>query len=382
MRGTLSETSVADLCRQLADAGATGTLEVDHPTGRGLLSFVDGRLTGAEPPTAQARLGDRLVNAGSLSRQQLDAALADQGDATRPRRLGSVLVERGVVSRDTIRVYVQEQILDALVEMTLRSEGTYEFISGGPVSSDVPADLTVGDALAVVARRREQWERIRGAIADADAVPRAPSPALPPTDRLEPDDEAVLGAVDGRRSIREIAVELGYGTFEAARIVHGLVLVGAVEIRAAAPPVADADLDDEEFERLLDELAQDDTPDGGLDQGAPPAHGPASPAEGPAGGAAPERLAAPDPASPPAEDVPAAGEVDQPVPEVEETDVDHRDDTQDEDVSADEPASVPDDEPVPAPAPSRTTRPGGRNADVSEFLRELSQLTVDDPDGS
>lgn len=318
MRGQLSDTSVADLCRRLADAGATGTLEVNHPSGTGRLALVDGRLVWAEPPTTHARLGDRLVHAGLLERGHLEEALAAQADDPRSRRLGALLVEQGRVSRDTIRVYVQEQILDTLVELSFRSEGTYVFAAWEAPEEDLPADLRVGDALAVVARRQEEWERIRETIPDPEAVPRQADPAAVDADHLEPDDLAILGVIDGRRSIRQLAATLGYGTYEAARLVYGLVLQGLVDVEAGQPSAPRAELDDAEFATLLDDLAADESPEPAVERDAAPEPTPE------------------EPESPPAQPAEAA---------------------------------------QPAPEPPL---PRSRNGDVSEFLRELSQLASDE----
>lgn len=349
MRGSLAETSVADLCRRLADAGATGTLEVEHPAGRGLLSFVDGRLAWAEPPTGDARLGDRLVHAGLLSRQHLEDALAAQRELESPPQLGILLVERGAASRDSIRVYVQEQILDALVELTLRSEGSYHFAPGSPPGGELPADLAVNDALAAVGRRRDQWERIRAAIPDTEAVPHVAGQAPTSAERLEPDDVALLGAIDGRRSVRDLAVALGYGTYETLRIVYGLHLLGLVETRPPAPgPEPSVDLDDEEFARLLEELDEEDGPTGAA----------ASESAGPEPMAELREILGGVTAEPAAEPEPGHGG--------------------DEPADAAEPEG-PEEEVAAAPEPARR-EPRTRSGDVSEFLRELSQLAVDDDD--
>ena len=363
MRGSLAETSVADLCRRLADAGATGTLEVEHPAGRGRLSFVDGRLAWAEPPTGDARLGDRLVHAGLLSRQHLEDALAAQRELESPPQLGTLLVERGATSRDSIRVYVQEQILDALVELTLRSEGSYHFAPGAPPGEELPADLAVGDALAAVDRRKDQWERIRAAIPDAEVVPHATGQAPTSAERLEPDDVALLEAIDGRRSVRDLAVALGYGTYETVRIVYGLHLLGLVEARPPGPrPEPSVDLDDEEFARLLEELDEEDGPS---EVAAAESTGPEPMDELRAilGGVAEDRPARPEPA-PTAEGQVEAGDPEEDGPAEE----DEPDDAGEAESASAEPERT-------VPRGSRT-----RSGDVSEFLRELSQLAVDDED--
>jgi hypothetical protein len=232
MRGDLSEMSAADACRDLARRGVTGALSLDGPDGPGRILLVDGRLIAAVSPTPRARLGDRLVGAGLLEDEALTTALRIQADDPGRTRLGALLVERGLIGHDAVRLFVQEQLLDAMFEIIGWRYGTFEFAEGrGAEVPEVPLELSVDDALVEVARRQQEWEELSQLIPDLDAVPAFRDPGSTASASLEPDEFAVLASVDGDRSIRELAADLGYGEFEAARIIYGLALLGIVEVR-------------------------------------------------------------------------------------------------------------------------------------------------------
>jgi hypothetical protein len=232
MRGDLSEMSAADACRDLARRGVTGALSLDGPDGPGRILLVDGRLIAAVSPTPRARLGDRLVGAGLLEDEALTTALRIQADAPGRTRLGALLVERGLVGHDAVRLFVQEQLLDAMFEIIGWRYGTFEFAEGrGAEVPEVPLQLSVDDALVEVARRQQEWEELSQLIPDLEAVPAFRDPGSTASASLEPDEFAVLASVDGDRSIRELAADLGYGEFEAARIIYGLALLGIIEVR-------------------------------------------------------------------------------------------------------------------------------------------------------
>lgn len=296
MRGDLSSTAVLDVCRALAADGATGSLAIEGPQGQARILTQLGRVSWARSPASRARLGDRLVHAALLTQEQLDRALAEQAESSERVRLGAHLVRQGLVSSDAIRVFVQEQILDAIFEVQRWEEGTYEFVSSAPLAERLPVDLLVDEVAIELARRQREWVELEHVIPHLDVQPAIVGGSSTATVALEPDEFVVLANIDGQRSVRELADHLGYGAFEAARIVYGLTLLGVVEVadEAAADRGADA----------LPEPAHD--------------HEQARSHEPPAGPRPPER----------------------------------------------------------APTPAA---PGGSHADVSEFLRELSQLAVDEP---
>ena len=244
MRGDLVEKTAADVCRELAAREASGILAIDGPGGPGRVVFADGRIIAAVSPTPRARLGDRLVGAGELDPDDLANALAAQQEKGESLPLGSLLVERGLVRRDAVRVFVQEQVLDALFEIIRWRYGAFTFSPDDDARGHgVPLSLSVDDALVEVARRQHEWNELSQVIPDLDSVPSFRVGAASASAALEPDEFAVLASVDGVRSVRSLAADLGYGEFEAARIVYGLSLLGIVDVRPPQDEIGAA-LDD------------------------------------------------------------------------------------------------------------------------------------------
>ncbi|MBW3664798.1 MAG: DUF4388 domain-containing protein [Actinobacteria bacterium] len=448
MRGHLSDSSVPDLCRGLSDAHATGALEIESELGTARIFFRSGFVYWAMSPAPRAQLGSRLVNADFVTAEQLEQTLERQRRTDRRTKLGALLVDEGLVTQDVIRVFVQEQILDALLDILRWERGVYSFHAGDAVAESLPVDIPVAQLLVAVARRQSEWDQVQHVIPDLDAVPDHVTGRGGMSTSLEPDEFAVLASIDGTRSVRELAADLGYSEFEAARIVYGLTLLGAVEI------LPDDDVDtQEELQRAAVEAsagdlevelesAEDVEPPEDFDIGAaleealaPPPYRPEP--DRPAASAAepeepepwvptdlpeiaqPEQAVEPEPAPP---EVGAPERVEEPGPqpamasdvelsegfedlfaEVGEDDFDQLDDL--EDVAAAEPeptvaesaaaTSEPADEPAseePAPAeepaeeapeaeaPTEPSEPSAPRsaAQVSELLRELSRLTLED----
>jgi hypothetical protein len=349
MRGDLAETPAVDVCRSLAAARADGVLTIHGPDGRGVLVWRAGTVIAATSPTPPARLGDRLVGAGLLEAAAL-RRLETEDPVGDPQRLAAVLLEQGLVERDAIRSVFQEQVIDAVFDVFGWGYGAYRFdpldpgaagsAVGGVVAltSPLPFDQLVTE----IARRQSGWRELARDIPDLDAVVTVPAEA-PARTVLGRDAHTVLTAAlatatTGHRSVRHLADDLGYGRFETARIVHGLVQLGHLEV---APP-------EDEIGRALDEA---------MSLLAPPAPDTDEPAA---------EVLEEDPRHEPRA---AAVEEDPPhEPPAAALEADTEPDTEAE------PVTDVEQDPA-ADAPPRVPRPP---AEVSEFLRELSQLALED----
>lgn len=392
MRGDLSETPAADACRQLAGDGSTGVLTVEGPEGPGTVTFVAGRIVGASSPSPRGRLGDRLVGAGFLEDEALSEALETQRTSSGRVRLGALLVERTLVPRDAIRLFVQEQALDALFEVLRWRYGSFAFLPGPAADiAEISVAMGADDALVEVSRRQDLWHELSAVIPDLECIPTLrPAPSSGAT-ALEPDEFAVLASIDGERSVRVLAADLGYGEFELARVIYGLLLLGIVDIELPEDEIGAA-LDDAlaycgHSEAAVDdqpatapELIEPDldffaAPRGSADAPEPTAEGPEEPAAEAASRAGPSDLpessfsdvlrelrgldeeATANRARPTPPPRPAAPEREQPEPE--------------------QPSSTGNDVAPPPTAAPRPTR-SADDGDVSEFLRELSRLALDE----
>lgn len=240
----------------LGKRGATGRLHVLHDaddTAEPDEAFVwlrDGAIYTAQAPQARARLGDRLVGAGVLDAAQLEDALAAQRSSPERRRIGELLVERGTIDRETLRKYVQAQILDSVTATLSWQAGHWSFAEGDETDEDAPLDMSLENLLMEASRRLDEWEVVRQSLGSLDAVvdftPRDTGAEV----ALTPDEWSLMTHIDGVSSVAEIADTAGYGQFETARIVYGLMTAGIVAVVPSGGDPAAVDR-----EALLSEFA-------------------------------------------------------------------------------------------------------------------------------
>lgn len=231
MHGDLEQINLTDIFQTLAMAKMEGLLQVRGPVAERLLFFRDGHLQILVPPrVATRRVGQRLLQAGLVTQQQLRSALVRQQKD--PRRIGEILVADGILAPEQVEEIAAGQVAEDLFSLFTWSRGTFAFWKGsltdaglGELFAACP-EFEVNSLLLEVARRADEWDSILQALGSLDEIPEH-SGAEPPA------AEAGLGAslwrrVDGATSYRSIAEQTTHDLFELAKTARDFVRSGSL----------------------------------------------------------------------------------------------------------------------------------------------------------
>ncbi len=116
---------------------------------------------------------------------------------------------------------------DAFYDLALWNKGNFSY-TVGEVSSEQSIRKSGTSLLMEATRRMDEWNLISSKIASFDVVPhRVATPGAEPL-RLTRSDWRVTSLVDGHKTIRQIAVEVGADVYEVGRTVFGLITLGAL----------------------------------------------------------------------------------------------------------------------------------------------------------
>ena len=262
IEGPLRELSLPDVLQLVHLSRKTGTLSVrtDGYPRPALLYFEDGAVVGARAPGEWSDLGRLLLLAGRLTMAQLDEAMASQR-LFPGRRLGALLVEtQGVAAADVTR-QLEFQVQETMFELVRWTEGHFRFEEAPPFD---PGPLRIRMAteslLLESLRRLDEWSELASGAPDTAVVPRLVESAGSAGGMLQlaPTEWEVLAAVDGERTLRAIARELGRAEFEVAKAIFSLASSGVVELGkrprpGPAAPTRPSELA-EEVRRVEEEL--------------------------------------------------------------------------------------------------------------------------------
>ena len=124
--GSLKDVSVADVMQFIHLGRRTGTLLLHRGAQRAMIGFHYGRLVSAQAPRTP-KLGDLLVSSGMIDRGILDKAIQTQKDSIEHRSLGQILVSSGSIEAEGLRQVIGQQIEQAVSEVMVWDNGTFEF---------------------------------------------------------------------------------------------------------------------------------------------------------------------------------------------------------------------------------------------------------------
>ena len=202
--------------------------------------FREGRIHTAVATEGRRRLGEILVAEAGLPQGSLDRALDQQRREPGDVRIGDVLVDMGLVDRETLRDAVRDQILETLALAIGRRRGAWRFVPDAAVKWDVPLGSGMQDALMEASRRLDAPDVIAWRLGGMDAVVDFGSDDADVRMSLRAREWAMLTHIDGRNSIAEIARRAGEDPDTTARVVHGLHAAGVVHVlRPPAPSFDD-----------------------------------------------------------------------------------------------------------------------------------------------
>ena len=131
LSGSIRRFDLASVLQFLAQAQATGIVEVRDFDEFGFIYLIDGRVQAISLPMTDEKLGTRLLRAGLLTDQQLsevlmaDTLLSKEEKKAKP--LGQRLLDKGYITADKVRDIMAKQTLDQVFALAHWQNGMFEF---------------------------------------------------------------------------------------------------------------------------------------------------------------------------------------------------------------------------------------------------------------
>src|SRR5687768_3885479 len=160
LEGTLDAFSLPDIFQLLSFTKKTGTLHLRRSSGtedaHGVVHVRDGAVTGGRSDARRQALGRRIVGAGLVDDEALEAAVARV--RSKSVGLGRALADGDPAVADAARELAVEQATDAVFDLLRWADGEFAFVVDESDPDDLGTTLTVEDVLAEAQRRIASWE--------------------------------------------------------------------------------------------------------------------------------------------------------------------------------------------------------------------------------
>jgi len=161
LQGNLQEFSLPNVLQLVKMSAKSGSLTIRREGESGKIFFRRGMIYYAYSAPQLLPLGERLIKAGAIGREELRQALAAQKRAGAGARIGSILLKRGDIDRDTLEQAVREQIEDTAFNFFSWPDGEFEFgAEESPPKEDIFVEMNVETVIMEGCRRIDEWELI------------------------------------------------------------------------------------------------------------------------------------------------------------------------------------------------------------------------------
>ena len=234
-QGRLDDEDVPDLIQTLNREHWTGALRLERGDERIGITVEAGRLVFAASSNADYRLGPRLLRRGAITLRQLE----DAGKALSPgRRLGTVLVEEGLLDPKELVRGVVEQTRDIVLLAFHWTSGEYRLVPGPAAGEPITLDKSTPQLTLDGISQIEAWSRVERGSGGL-AARHAPVPGSEGLFRqltLDVDQGALLRSVKAARDVESLCEESMLNDFEACRTLWAFRVIGLIRRVEDATP--------------------------------------------------------------------------------------------------------------------------------------------------
>jgi hypothetical protein len=230
--GRLSETPLFVVVRQIQRERLSGTLSVIRGDQVRQLVFETGELYAARSSREEHRIGATLVRWGYISEQDLEDALEAQKQTH--KRIDSILVERGLVTRVIVDSEARRQMEQIVFSTMSWPDGAFHFEANtGPVELDVVTSLSQEMIIEGI-RRIPESEQFMELLGDLSGVPTLTrDPMSSGSLRLLRDAVGLIANIDGVTNLRDLLASSSIPGTASAKILYSLLFAGLIEVNPA-----------------------------------------------------------------------------------------------------------------------------------------------------
>jgi hypothetical protein len=226
--GRLDRSGLPELLVRLCRAGETGVLHLTRGTLERTLHLKEGVCVFATSNAIDDGLVAHLLRRGVIS-------LRDREETARRllsnKRVGTILLEMGVIDESDLRATVREQLSEIVFDTFRWDQGEFVFLGGElPTIEEITLNRGVEDLVFAGVRRVTSWSRVRDGCGGLGSRLVLQPQYLAVLDRMSvgPEEWEMISLLKTPKSIVEICRESVLGDFRSCQILWALRLLGAI----------------------------------------------------------------------------------------------------------------------------------------------------------
>ncbi|HYN43512.1 MAG TPA: DUF4388 domain-containing protein [Thermoanaerobaculia bacterium] len=251
--GNLRTMQLSELLQWLSMGQKTGTLAIRGGSGEKRVYFQNGRIISSSSTIEREYLGHFLVSYGYITEEELTKAMEVQEESK--ILLGKILVMIGAIAEEDLVELIRIKACETIYDIFLWPEGAFHFIDGEiPQRPMIPIAIDVTGIVMEGLRRYDEWQRLKERIVSMRDIPSVVAQVA--IESLGEPQRIILRAIDGVRSLAEIAEATHNPDFPVAKLVFDLLESGHLDLSSGFAPPRSSELTPEDpYETVFAEAA-------------------------------------------------------------------------------------------------------------------------------
>ena len=224
LRGDAKTFSLTAIVRMINAEGKSGVLTVAGDGRQSLVYFKDGKIVFTSGYRAkELRLGALLKANNLITEEKLQEMLKIAKVVE--KRLGTLLLERGYISKENLVRILSYQVKEAITEILTWPDADFTYTEGlGGFVEDIHFEV---DPLRLV-NEAQQWGKYRRIIPNDDIIFQIRPGALKTKSIYAGAALRVLLLIDGKRTVAQIIAETGHSRMAVYRALASLLSAEAI----------------------------------------------------------------------------------------------------------------------------------------------------------
>ena len=230
LKGSIREVPLSKILVYLNRNRKTGTLNIRTTAFVKKIYLDRGNAIFASSTYEDDRLGEMLIKARKITIEQYEESVKLL--KTTNKRQGTILVELGYLTPKDLFWGVKYQVREIIFSLFPLDDAEYEFVEGQiPADEVITLKMSMGNLIYEGVQRVGNLIKMKNELPGMDSVLQlSTDPATLFQDvEFSPEDKAMLSAVDGKKTVKELIESSTLDSFEALRILYTLWSTGMIE---------------------------------------------------------------------------------------------------------------------------------------------------------
>ncbi len=227
IEGSLSDIPISAVFRSIYQTQKTGILQIIRQNTIKKVLFQDGHIVFAISSDINDRIGVYCLKRSLITLKELEKSVKVQNED----RIGTTLLNMGAISEKELVKAVQSHLEEIIYSLFSFSDGDYSFFEKEIQSENIKIELSTGSLIFNGVKRMGQWDAIRKAVGDLNAVYCISHNPIFRFQELKLNSEElqILELINGRNTNDQICAHSNLPDYFTYKTLFGFISCGIIE---------------------------------------------------------------------------------------------------------------------------------------------------------